>query len=198
MSLGGCRAVCPVHGSVLGPRATVPPADSPRGATLLGLCLCVTARRQGLSLVGLKDPQSSSEEGREFCEALGSKRSMCSRGRSQIWDEEGGDPTPSTSFPPLSFPHSFSSLHPPPAHMSIHYASTILCPHSACGEKPGYRLMKDSASSLTLAREAGHNLQKFHVIHSTSHPPPHNLTLKPMGERTAPAPRLNWRDWAGD
>lgn len=171
---------------------------NPRGAALPGLCPRVTSRPQGLPLVGLKDPQSSAEVGREFRETLGSKRSMCSRGRSQIQDEEGGDPTLSISFSPLSFPHSFSSLHPPPAHMSIHYASTILCPHSACGEKPGYRLMKDSASSLTLAREAGHNLQKFNVIHSTSHPPPHNLTLKPMGERTAPVPQLNWRGWAGD
>lgn len=81
--------------------------------------------------------------------------------------------------------------------MSIHYASTILCPHSTYREKPGYRLMKDSASSLTLAQEAGPNLQKFSVIHSTSHPPPDNLPVKPMGERAAPAPRLSWETGLG-
>lgn len=142
--------------------------------------------------------RSSTGEGWEFCEALGSKGSVCNRARCQILGEERGHLTLSTSFLPLSFSCSFSSLHPPPAQMSIHYASTILCPHSTCGEKPGYRLMKVSASSLTLAQEAGHNLQKLNVIHSTSHLPPRSLPLKPVGERAAPAPRLSWRDWAGD
>lgn len=173
----------------VGPGAggAVPAPDncSPQGPALLGLCPLLTASTWP------RVPQSNGEEGRGFCEALGSKGSMNSRVRCYIWGEERADPTLPLFLP---FPFLVHPLLSIPLLLRCPYIMhpTILCPHSTCGEKPGYRLTKDSASSLTLAREAGPNLQKFDVVHSASHPRPHNLPVKAMGETAAPAPRLGW------
>lgn len=137
--------------------------------------LCPVAPVHGPALgqpsLWMNIPWSSAKESRDFCEALGNKGST-HRERGQIWAEEGTDLTPSTSFP---FPRLFlpsCSLHPPPAQMSIHYASTIPCRHITCEEKPGYGLVKDRASSSMLTQGAGHNLR---IWCNSQHIPPSSL-----------------------
>jgi len=160
-----CTWVCP---AAMGCCASGSQPLSPRGAALLGLCPHLMSRPWGPPSVWLKVPRSSAEGGREFCEVLGSKGSMHSRARCQIWGEKG-DLTLNLFSSPFLF--SFVLFPPSPFCSDVH----TLCINSSLPTQHLQRetwLPADERSRLLFNASPGSWPQPAKIRRNSQHIPP--------------------------